>query len=112
MGDQMNDQFDRRYLDLLIDRKELQAKIDLVKWREQASVLNQIIHQMEVYGISLDEVGMALYASRCRENKKKMRRPPKYLDPKSGKTWAGVGKMPTWLRGKNLEDYRLPMANE
>ena len=38
--------------------------------------------------------------------------PPKFRDPKSGKTWSGRGQTPVWLReleakGKRREEYAI-----
>lgn len=32
--------------------------------------------------------------------------PPKYLDPETGKTWTGKGRMPDWVKA-NPEQFRL-----
>lgn len=32
---------------------------------------------------------------------------PKYRDPETGKTWAGRGKLPKFLHGKDKEQYRI-----
>lgn len=32
---------------------------------------------------------------------------PKYKDPVSGKTWAGRGRLPAFLQGKDKEQYRI-----
>ncbi|WP_071733708.1 H-NS family nucleoid-associated regulatory protein [Burkholderia ubonensis] len=34
---------------------------------------------------------------------------PKYWDPKTGVTWAGRGRMPRWLVGKDLEMFWAPL---
>jgi DNA-binding protein H-NS len=33
--------------------------------------------------------------------------PPKYRDPKTGKTWSGRGRQPGWL-GKNINRFLIP----
>lgn len=38
----------------------------------------------------------------------KRKHPPStllYKDPETGKTWTGRGRMPSWLEGKNREDF-------
>lgn len=32
---------------------------------------------------------------------------PKYRDPETGKTWAGRGKYPRWMAGKDKEAFRI-----
>ncbi|HIE1650312.1 TPA: H-NS family nucleoid-associated regulatory protein [Burkholderia cenocepacia] len=102
---------DGSYLELLKKKERLQSTIDLARRREVCGVLQEIVHRMTTYGISLDDIAMALYAGRD-SGRKGRRRAPKYLDPESGKTWAGVGRTPTWLQGKNLDDYRLPTGGD
>ena len=40
------------------------------------------------------------------------KRPPKFRDPVTGNTWAGVGRAPKWIveaeaAGKSREDFRI-----
>nr|WP_274520169.1 H-NS histone family protein [Cupriavidus sp. IDO] len=35
--------------------------------------------------------------------------PPKYMDPKTGKTWSGRGRTPAWL-GKRPERFLIQQA--
>lgn len=32
---------------------------------------------------------------------------PKYRDPETGKTWAGRGRLPKFLQGKDKEAFRI-----
>ena len=32
---------------------------------------------------------------------------PKYRDPETGKTWAGRGRLPSWLVGKDKEAFKM-----
>ena len=32
---------------------------------------------------------------------------PKYRDPETGKTWAGRGRLPKFLQGKDKEQYKI-----
>ena len=32
---------------------------------------------------------------------------PKYRDPATGKTWTGRGRAPTWLEGKDRQQYLI-----
>jgi DNA-binding protein H-NS len=31
----------------------------------------------------------------------------KFRDPETGKTWSGRGREPTWIKGKNREDFKM-----
>lgn len=35
------------------------------------------------------------------------KRKAKYYDPTTGKTWSGVGREPTWMRGRNKRDFLI-----
>lgn len=37
---------------------------------------------------------------------------PKYRDPDSGKTWSGVGPIPSWIKGKNRDDFLIEACLE
>ena len=31
----------------------------------------------------------------------------KFRDPETGKTWSGRGREPTWIKGKNREEFKI-----
>ncbi|WP_321811864.1 MULTISPECIES: H-NS histone family protein [unclassified Burkholderia] len=44
-------------------------------------------------------------------DKRTRKRKAKYFDPKTGRTWSGVGREPLWLRGRDWKEFlidRLP----
>lgn len=108
----MSSALESNYLELLRKKLALQETIDLARRLEIDGVLAEIVRQMTAYGLSLDDIAKALYVGQVSGQKMRSRRAPKFLDPVSGKTWSGVGRTPTWLRGKNLDDFRLPTGGE
>jgi DNA-binding protein H-NS len=58
--------------------------------------------------------GVTPAVKKTRAIRKKQVRPPKYLDPATGKTWNGHGKPPAWLGGLSNRDKFLiaPLAVE
>lgn len=38
---------------------------------------------------------------------KRVKVPPKYRDPVSGKTWSGRGRAPKWIDGKDREQFLI-----
>ncbi|GHU06502.1 hypothetical protein FACS1894158_13120 [Betaproteobacteria bacterium] len=58
--------------------------------------------------------GVTTSVRKTRATRKKQVRPPKYLDPATGKTWNGHGKPPAWLGGVSNRDKFLiaPLAVE
>ncbi|EDT37600.1 H-NS histone family protein [Burkholderia ambifaria] len=93
-----------RYLDLVKRHHALQDEIDRVRRREVKRVVSCIVKMMEVYGLDLEQIkdGVERQSSPHREVE------PKYMDPQTGKTWSGRGRMPLWMRDKRKEDYLLP----
>ncbi|RQQ21734.1 H-NS histone family protein [Burkholderia stagnalis] len=108
----MNVECDSDYKGLLAKKVELQARIDVARKRHITDLLGEIVRQMVANEISLDDVGMALCEERISRRKAGAKRPAKFMDPRSGKTWSGVGRKPLWLRGKNLDGYRFPVCIE
>lgn len=39
--------------------------------------------------------------------------PPQFLyrDPETGATWTGRGQRPSWLKGKDCAQFRIPVSN-
>ena len=33
--------------------------------------------------------------------------PAKFKDPETGKTWAGRGRLPKWMAGKDKEQFKI-----
>ncbi|MDN7592077.1 H-NS histone family protein [Burkholderia seminalis] len=101
--------FSSKYFDLVRQREALQDRIDFVKRRELNGIVGEIVRMMRAYDISLDDLGAML--SRDERPDRRVRVAPKYMDPRTGKTWSGRGRRPVWLNGKNLEDYRLGVTS-
>ncbi|AXF25678.1 H-NS histone [Burkholderia pyrrocinia] len=40
-------------------------------------------------------------------DKKPRKRKAKYFDPKTGRTWSGVGRAPLWLKGRDWKDFLI-----
>lgn len=38
--------------------------------------------------------------------------PPKYQDPRTGKTWSGRGRAPTWIEGKNRDQFLIQKSGK
>lgn len=83
---------------------QLQQQAQKLRDQEKGDVIGRIRQAIEAYGIAADEL-FAQPAGKQRKvasPKAKARvKPgvgvPKYQDPKTGKTWTGVGKPPAWI---------------
>lgn len=98
---------------------ELQAQIDAIENEKRDGALASLKEAIAKYHFTPEELGFQLQAlTRGRgrpagqRNASKGTREPRYKDPATGTTWAGVGKRPRWLsaaleQGKKLEDFAL-----
>ncbi|SDE01391.1 DNA-binding protein H-NS [Cupriavidus sp. YR651] len=89
------------YKQLLAEKEALEAKLSQMRAEEVAGVIERIRSLMTEYGLTEDDI--APKRRRGRPSKSgsgaavKAALPPKYLDPKTGKTWSGRGRAPAWL---------------
>lgn len=101
------------YKQLLAQKEALEAKLVEVRSTEVAGLIEQIRALMEKYGLSIEDIvgkprrGRPAGSGAAKAAKESL--PPKYRDPKTGKTWSGRGRAPAWL-GKRPE--RLLIAEE
>lgn len=91
------------YRELLAEKERLDAELEAAWRTEVAAVIEAIRAQMEAYGLSVDDVAPRRGRSRS-ETAQPL--PPKYRDPKTGKTWSGRGRAPGWL-GKNRDRFLI-----
>jgi DNA-binding protein H-NS len=100
------------YMNVAAEIARLQAHAEKLKQSEKAGVIAQACKAIEVYGITAAE----LFGATGRKGNAG-RKPakaatgsigvPKYRDPKTGKTWTGRGKPPTWIVGAKDRDAFL-----
>jgi DNA-binding protein H-NS len=77
----------------------LDAKITSARKAESAEALNKIHELVGQFGFTVQQ----LFPIGASEKK----REPKYRDAESGATWTGIGKPPSWIAGKNREDFAI-----
>nr|WP_315593676.1 H-NS histone family protein [uncultured Cupriavidus sp.] len=98
------------YKQLLAQKEALDAQISEVRATELANVIGQIRALMEQYGLSVEDIqgkrrrGRPAGSGSVKAAKEPL--PPKYFDPKTGKTWSGRGRAPAWL-GKNPNRFLI-----
>lgn len=101
------------YKQLLAQKEALEAQLAEVRANEVSGVIDQIRTLMEQYGLSVEDMqgkrrrGRPAGSGAAVAAKEPL--PPKYRDPKTGKTWSGRGRMPAWL-GKNPKRFLIEEA--
>jgi DNA-binding protein H-NS len=90
--------------------KKLQAQADALIAKKAQAVVDQIRELMLKHGLTTADIETGATASRAAKtaafrksginaNAAKPAGVPKYLDPKTGATWTGRGRAPSWIAG-------------
>ncbi|HYE70933.1 MAG TPA: H-NS family nucleoid-associated regulatory protein [Aquabacterium sp.] len=102
------------YMSVTAEIARLQAQAEKLKQSEKAGVIAQARKAIEVYGITATELfgasgrggNAAAAPAKAASGNFGV---PKYRDPKTGKTWTGRGKPPTWIVGaKDRDAFLIP----
>jgi DNA-binding protein H-NS len=106
----------KTYSDIKAEIAKLEKQAEAARKAEVAGVVAKIKTAIVAYGLTAADLGFgrgaakAARASKAKSSKKATTAigTPKYRDPKSGKTWTGRGKPPTWIAGaKNRDAYLI-----
>ncbi|MGG2419538.1 H-NS family nucleoid-associated regulatory protein [Ralstonia pseudosolanacearum] len=82
------------------------TRIDALKARQRQNIIDMIVELMHEYTILPTEIAEAFFSTWLAADPATHKRPrlvapnrlaPKYRNPATGETWAGRGKLPTWL---------------
>ncbi|KWD84097.1 H-NS histone [Burkholderia ubonensis] len=84
---------------------ELQQQIEATRLAELQTVIEQVRTTVQDYGLTAEDIFGRQTASRSRT--RKAAPPPKYRDPKTGATWSGRGREPSWIKGKRHERFLI-----
>jgi len=89
--------------ELLAQREALQQELEQARQQEADRTLREIVAKMREYKITLQELmGTKAHARIV---------PPvanaKYVDPATGATWSGRGRVPHWIADKNRDDFLI-----
>lgn len=87
-----------------IENLQKRAAALVIEGRVQAmSLIKEMMHD---YTISATDLGLTFKApARARNAEKKL--PMRYQDPESKLSWAGRGRPPAWIDGKNYDDFLI-----
>lgn len=99
--------------------EKLQLEAEQLRKSELSDVIARIRAEVAEYDLSPEDIfgGKGRRGPRGKKAAAKAAgartpRPPKYRDPKTGKTWNGVGKPPVWIAGARNRDKFLIDAPE
>ena len=81
---------------------ELEKQAAKVRETEILAAKSQVRQIMQTYGLTIADLGGIANAPKPRKTVA-----AKYRDFLSGAEWSGRGRAPTWLNGKNKEDYLI-----
>ncbi|KWW32424.1 MULTISPECIES: H-NS histone family protein [Cupriavidus] len=96
------------YKQLLAEKTRLEAQLAEVRAQEISNVIAKIQGLMADYDLTVEDLMPRKRRGRPATGAKKpvSGLPPKYRDPKTGKTWSGRGRAPGWL-GKNPSRFLI-----
>jgi DNA-binding protein H-NS len=89
------------YKEIKAQISSLQRQAEELRQSELNNAIEQITSLMNEYDISFDELHEI-----TQRNMHRHERIVKYRDD-SGNTWAGRGRKPAWLQGKDAEKFRV-----
>ncbi|WP_081651563.1 H-NS histone family protein [Cupriavidus sp. WS] len=98
------------YKQLLAQKEALEAQLAEVRSTEVAGAIEKIRSLMAEFGLTAEDIegkrrrGRPAGSGAAKAAKEPL--PPKYRDPKTGKTWSGRGRTPAWL-GRNPNRFLI-----
>ncbi|WP_323074121.1 H-NS histone family protein [Mycetohabitans endofungorum] len=92
------------YQELRAQIEKLAAEAEALRQHELQSVLAQMREKIAELGITVED----LFGRRRQARGPVLAKPrePKYHNPKTGETWSGRGRAPSWI-GKNRERFLI-----
>ncbi|GAA7766300.1 DNA-binding protein [Cupriavidus sp. SHE] len=103
------------YKELLAEKAVLESKLEEMREVERGAAVDRIQQLMSEYGLTVDDIvgkrrrGRPAGSKKSAVAKEKSSLPPKYMNPKTGATWSGRGRAPSWL-GKNRTRFLIAEA--
>jgi DNA-binding protein H-NS len=76
--------------------RELEQKAELARRSELRQILVELRRTIREYGITPAQLFGPDLSDLVR-----------FRDPETGKTWSGLGRPPSWIRGKDRDRFRV-----
>ncbi|WP_175892798.1 H-NS family nucleoid-associated regulatory protein [Burkholderia cepacia] len=83
---------------------EIEREMRAESERLEILVAARIREVLEEFGLAIDVMPRARQLPLRRERRHVA---PKYWNPKTGQTWSGRGRTPSWIEGVDREQYRI-----
>ena len=96
----------------------LEAQAERIAKEEMSSAIAKVKSIMTDFNITIEHLTQTVSAKRAAKKtsakaKPKVASKAKYADPKTGKTWSGVGRAPGWIAGaKNRDAFLVDKGTE
>lgn len=101
--DRVEERVMKSYNELLEQLDQLKKEIDIVREHEARRIAQRVLEVLAENGVNVQE--LATRSSYGRRPGKRLE--PKYWNPDTGATWAGRGRMPSWLVGQDLTRFLI-----
>src|SRR5476649_2009587 len=86
----------------------LQAQAERIAKTEASSAIAKVKQIMAEFNLTIEHLTQTVTGKRAaKKTKAKKASVAKYVDPKTGKTWSGFGRAPSWIAGAKDRDAFL-----
>ncbi|PAJ86138.1 H-NS family nucleoid-associated regulatory protein [Burkholderia ubonensis] len=92
------------YQELKAQADALLVQAEEARQAELETVLGEVRARIQEYGLTPEQV---FGRKRTRSANGTQSAAPKYQDPKTGKTWSGRGREPSWIKGKKRDRFLI-----
>ncbi|RQR21653.1 H-NS family nucleoid-associated regulatory protein [Burkholderia sp. Bp9142] len=92
------------YQELKAKAEALLVQAEEARQAELETVLEEVRARIQEYGLTPEQV---FGRKRTRSANGSQSATPKYQDPKTGKTWSGRGREPSWIKGKKRDRFLI-----
>jgi DNA-binding protein H-NS len=93
--------------DLLAKRAQLDSEISAYRRVHRLDVIGTIVQLMREFDIGLKDIEVLILRGQGSSSIKKKKLSPKFRDPQTGATWAGRGKRPRWMKGRDPAEFEI-----
>jgi DNA-binding protein H-NS len=92
------------YKQLTAQLEKLHKEVAAAREKEVAQAIADIKQKVAEYDLTAEELG---FTTSKPTTPRKTVSVAKYRNPKTGETWSGRGRSPSWLAGKNRERFLI-----